>query len=125
MNIPAIERKQIINLYADDTCLFLSKEDNLDHVKEIVDEWCEVSGAKFNTEKTEIVPIGLWEHRARMVETRKLNQDERAPLDEKIKIARDKDTIRLLGAWIGNDTEAERPWELVIDKIHKTLMRYG
>ena len=78
----------------------MSKEDNLDHVKEILNEWCEVLGAKFNTEKTKIVPIGLQEHRARMVETRKLNQDERAPLDEKIKIARDKEAIRLLGAWI-------------------------
>ena len=82
-------------------------------------------GAKFNTEKAEIVPIGLREHRARMVKTRKLNQDKRAPLDERIKIARDKDAIRLLGAWIGNDTEAERPWKPVIDKIHKTLTRYG
>ena len=124
LNIPAIERKQIINLYADDTCLFLSKEDNLDHVKEILDEWCKALGVKFNTEKTEIVPIGSWNHRARMIETRKLNQDERAPLDEKIKISRDKEAIRLLGAWIGNDTEAERPWEPVIDKIHKTLTRY-
>ena len=48
--------------------------------------------------KPKFVPIGTREYRARMVETRKVNQEERAPLDTRIKIAKDKEVIRLLGA---------------------------
>ena len=96
----------------------------MDHVQEVLDEWCGASGAKFNTEKTKIIPIGTREYRARMIETRKVNQEERAPLDAKIKIMKDKEVIQLLGAWIGNDTEVETPWEPVVNRIHKMLVRY-
>ena len=33
--------------------------------------------------------------------------------------------IRILGVWLGNKTNASTPWELIIDKIHKALIRYG
>ena len=125
LEIPGIEEKVIINLYADDTNLFLSKEDNMDYVQTILDEWCKASGAKFNIEKTEIIPIGKQDHRLKMITTRKLNEREQTPLDERIKIAEDQEAIRILGAWLGNKTNASTPWEPIIDKIHKALTRYG
>lgn len=123
--IPGIEEKIIINLYANDTNLFLSKEDNLDYVHKVLNEWCKASRAKFNIGKTEIIPIGTPEHCLQMTTTRKLNSNEQAPLDEQIKIAGDREVIWILGAWLGNKTNASTPWEPIIDKIHKALNLYG
>ena len=64
--IPGTEEKLAINLFADDTVLYLSKQDSFDEVVKILDKWCEVSGAKFNKEKTEIIPIGTKAHRDRI-----------------------------------------------------------
>ena len=80
--IPGIEEKILISLYTDDTNLFLNKNDNLDDVHRTLDEWCKVSGAKFNIGKTEIIPIGTAEHRLHMITTRKLNDNKQAPLDD-------------------------------------------
>lgn len=123
--IPGIEEKIIINLYADDTNLFLNKEDSLDYVHMTLEEWCRASGAKFNIGKTEIVPIGKPEHRRQMINTRKLNENDQSPLDERIRIAEDKEAIRILGAWIGNNTDAATPWEPIIDKVQKSLDLYN
>jgi len=60
-----------------------------------------------------------------MTTTRKLNDNEQTPLDERIKIAGDQEAIRILGAWLGNKTNTSAPWEPVIDKIHKALSLYG
>ena len=43
--IPGIENAIKITLFADDTNLFLSKDDRLDHVQQILDKWCKASGA--------------------------------------------------------------------------------
>ena len=123
--IPGIIEKIVLSLYTDDTCLFLSKEDNLDYIQEMLEEWCRASGAKFNIEKTKIVPIGTPTHRMRMLTTQKLNPTERNPIDNKIRIAEEREAVRLLGAWIGNNTDAATPWELVIDRIQKALGRYS
>src|ERR1700744_786443 len=44
-----------------------------------------------------------------------------SPLDIKIKIAKDGDTVRSLGAWVGNKMRDLTPWEIIIDKIRKKL----
>ena len=121
INIPGINEKLIINLFADDTTLYLNKDDRMDDAQQILDEWCTASGAKFNMEKTEIIPLGSEEHRSRVIKTRKINPRDSNPLDEKIRIANDGTAIRSLGAWIGNKTNAETPWEPIIDKTHKAL----
>src|SRR5258708_1162613 len=60
-----------------------------------------------------------------MTTTRKLNMTEREPINARTRIARDREAIRMLGAWIGNDTNALTPWEPVIDKTQKTLERFN
>ena len=112
-------------MFADDTNLFLGKYDRMDHVQNILDDWCRASGAKFNIEKTEIIPIGSEAHRAHIVRTRKINCHDQTPLNEKIKIAKDGDAVRSLGAWIGNNTNIKTPWEPILDNIHKTLKLWG
>ena len=120
-NIPGSEEKLITTLFADDTNLYLSKHDKMDDVKEILEEWCLASGAKFNIEKTEIIPIGTPEHRNQIIQTRKLNAQDQTTLDERIRIANDGEATRSLGAWIGNNVNDITPWEPIIDKTHKTL----
>ena len=61
--IPGIENAIKITLFADDTNLFLNKEDRLDYIQHVLDKWCKASGARFNIEKTEIIPIGTKPHR--------------------------------------------------------------
>jgi ribonuclease HI/exonuclease III len=125
ITIPGVEDKIIVSMFADDTNLFLGKNDRMDYVQTILNEWCRASGAKYNIEKTEIIPIGSKEHRTRVNTTRKINQLDRTPLDDRIKIAQDGDAVRSLGAWIGNETNLKTPWEPILDNIHKTLKRWG
>jgi hypothetical protein len=56
--IPGSEEKLIANFFADDTTTFLSAEDNMDDLQNILTKWCTASTAKFNIQKTEVIPIG-------------------------------------------------------------------
>ena len=61
-DIPGIRDKLIVSLYADDTTIYLSESDSYAALQNILSRWCTASGAKFNLEKTEIIPIGTEEH---------------------------------------------------------------
>ena len=111
--------------FANDTSMYLSKTDKFDFLQMILDDWCQVSGAKFNKGKTEVVPIGTLAHREQVVSTRKLNQMDREPLSNQIRIVSDGDAIRFLGAWIRNHTDIANPWEPVMDRIKLKLKRWG
>ena len=119
------EGRLLVNLFADDTTLYLSKNDKFDTIEKILKEWCDISGAKFNIEKTEIIPIGTEEHRSEVVNTRKIHPTDADPLDEKIRIAKDGEAVRSLGAWIGNRINDHMPWETVLDKIIRKLEIWG
>jgi hypothetical protein len=122
--IPNVTNRIKINLYADGTTIFLSKEDKYSDLEEILSTWCLASGVKFNMEKTEIIPIGSKTHRAKVIATRKLNEND-PPLDNSIKIAPDGHHIRSLGAWIGNKTDDVTPWEPILSKINNTLKNWN
>ncbi|KIK36516.1 hypothetical protein CY34DRAFT_94245 [Suillus luteus UH-Slu-Lm8-n1] len=80
-------------------------------------------GAKFNLEKTEIIPIGTKTHRDRVIQTRKPNRLE-PPLNDNIRIVPDGHPVRSLGAWIGNKTDNTTPWEPVLNNINTALKRW-
>ena len=122
-HIPGLNEKLAINLFADDTVLYLSVEDKLDEVTKVLDKWCEASGARFNKEKTEIIPIGSQEHREKIARTRKLHPND-AQIPTGVRIAQDGEAVRSLGAWIGNDTVETKPWEPIIDLVHNDLERW-
>jgi len=124
INIPGLINKLAIKLFADDTNLYLSKEDDLSLIQTILEEWCQISGAKFNQEKTEIIPIGREEHRRHTMTTRTLSPRDQRRLPENIRIAKDGNVIRMLSAWIGNKIEDLTPWEPIIDKINTKLERW-
>lgn len=56
-----------------------------------------------------------------MITIRKLKKKEIAMLDERIKITKDHEAIKILGTLIGNKTNASASLEPVIDKINKLL----
>jgi hypothetical protein len=84
ITIPGVEEKIIVSMFADDTNLYLGKNDRIEHVQKILKEWCQASGAKFNHEKTEIIPFGSETHRTQVILTRKLNPQDPTPLEDNI-----------------------------------------
>ena len=119
-NVPGTDDQLIINLFADDTVLYLSTKDSLKTTTKVLDKWCEASGAKFNKEKTEIIPIGKKAHRERVIQTRKINPEDQ-PITNDIHIVEDGEAIRSLGAWVGNEAHDPTPWETILDKVNKSL----
>ena len=123
INIPNLEEKAVTSLFVDDTTVILTENDSFSELMEILDKWCEVSGAKFNVEKTEIIPIGTPDYRKKLIETRNLNDTGEA-IPESIHIARDREATRILGAWVGNKTNPEEPWRRIMETIEKDLKRW-
>ena len=97
----------------------------MDLIQEILDKWCLASSAKFNLEKSKIIPLVLEAHRNQVIAIRKINIRDHAPLDKQIKIARDDKAIRILGVWIRNYTNEETLWEPIIDKIQHALTTWN
>ena len=82
--IPGIKNTIKIMLFADDTNLFLSKDDRLDYIQQTLDEWCKMSGARFNIEKTEVLLIETANHRRTVAATQKINPQDNDPLTPRI-----------------------------------------
>jgi exonuclease III len=123
-SIPGMNSKIVLSLFADDTTVYLGKKDKYRDLKEILDLWCSVSGAKFNTDKTEIIPIGSEAHRAEVVERRALNEND-SVFDPGVRIVRDGEAVRSLGSWIGNRTNDNAPWETILEKVGADLDRWN
>jgi hypothetical protein len=122
--IPGLLDRLIVNLFADDTTVYLRENDSFLELQEILTEWCKASGAKFNITKTEIIPIGQQEFREYVIQTRKLNPDQ-PPIPMEIHIAQDGEPVRILGAWIGNRVDSSGIWTPILEKIDKALAQWA
>ncbi|KAI0323679.1 hypothetical protein GY45DRAFT_1216293, partial [Cubamyces sp. BRFM 1775] len=122
--IPGTADRLVAKLFADDTTVFLSDEDDYRTVEEITSVWCRGSRAKFNLMKTEVVPIGTEDHRLQVQRTRRISPG-RMPVPDGVRIARDGEAIRLLGAWIGNKTEQQQAWKPIVDTIRTNLAKWA
>ena len=121
--IPGIEEKLITTLFADDTTIYLSQNDLFDDLTDTLDLWCKASGARFNVNKTEIVPIGSKTYRNEVLETHRASPLNPA-IDQNIHIAKEQEPIRILGGWVGNGIDKQAIWSKNIDKINQTLERW-
>lgn len=99
--IPNLRDRLKVLLFADDTTVFLTKQDKYSTLTEILNLWCKAARAKFNIMKTEIIPIGSQNFRDIFVQSRKLNNTD-DPIPTNIHIAQQGEETRILGAWIGN-----------------------
>ncbi|KAI4293747.1 hypothetical protein K525DRAFT_291920 [Schizophyllum commune Loenen D] len=114
--IPGVLEKVVTSLFADDTTVYLTKHDTFTELNNTLQRWCKASTAKFNVEKTEVLPIGTKEYRKRVLETRKLN-DNQEELPSDVHIVRDGEPMRSLGVWIGNDVHQVAVWSKQTEKV--------
>ena len=124
IQIPGTKKFLKIKLFADDTTVFLSESDSIDKLQTILEDWCEVSGARFNIEKTEIIPLGNPVQRAEIIDSRKLNESN-AAIPPNIHIAKNGEPVRILGAWLGNDVDQAMTWTPILENVCKRLKRWG
>ena len=122
LDVPNLNKNAVASLFVDDTTVILTEHDSFSSLVEILDKWCEVSGAKFNVQKTEIIPNGSAEYCKMLVETRKLNTAGET-IPDSIHIAWDWDATRILGAWVGNNVNPEEPWRKTTESIEKDFRR--
>jgi hypothetical protein len=111
-------------LFANDTTVFLSEMDDFGGLTKILDEWCMAAGAKFNINKTEIIPIGSHTHRDLLRTHRYINGREGTKIPDYIKIAKEGEPICSLGALIGNNVGQIEPWSKVLEKIDAALAQW-
>jgi hypothetical protein len=122
-SIPGVAEKAVVQLFADTTA-YLSKHDNFEDLKEVLDKWCLASGTRFNVTKTEIIPFGTPEFRTRLIQSRKLHpNDSQIPPD--IHIAGEGEAVRILGGFVGNGVDAFGVWTLVLEKINSDYERWA
>lgn len=110
-------------MFADDTTVYLHETDDFSELQNILEKWCRASGAKFNVAKTEILPIGTKEHRKRVLDTRKMNE-EAEPIPPSIRIVADGEHTRTLGAYVGNGVEELTVWTPTVENIKKALKKW-
>ena len=124
LNVPGLQERLINLLFADDTTVFLHENDDFAKLEEVLTKWCKASRAKFNKEKTEVIPIGSLEYRSSVLRTRTLNRSS-PPLPTGIKIADEGVAVRLLGAWIGNKIDETAQWTKITETIERNLDRWA
>lgn len=111
-------------LFTDDTTVFLSDHDDFDCLQSIPAKWCLASGAKFNIEKTEIIPLGNKDYCHQLYSTRALNLDQpQATIPSHLHITKDGESIRILGGQIGNNMNQKEVWTPCLEKIQQRLIR--
>ncbi|KAF6755002.1 hypothetical protein DFP72DRAFT_749255, partial [Ephemerocybe angulata] len=87
-------------------------------------DWCKASGAKFNINKTVVIPLGDEDYRDRLRTRRRLRRRS-SKIPESIHIAQDGEPVRILGAFFGHNISEESVWEPMLKKIDTTLERWS
>ncbi|KAI0718699.1 hypothetical protein C8T65DRAFT_529424, partial [Cerioporus squamosus] len=122
--VPGVRERILSALFADDTTVYLSAFDDYGLLLTVLSRWCAASRARFNSEKTELLPMGPKAYRDRVLETRCLgNGTSIIPLD--VRIVPDGTAIRLLGAWVGNGINQCAVWSPMLRKIEENLQKWN
>jgi len=69
LNIPNLPHHLIATFFADDTTVFLSSTDSYETLLSILAQWCHASSAKFNIQKTALIPARTAEYRSSVILT--------------------------------------------------------
>jgi hypothetical protein len=109
LKIPGKQENLIATLFADDTTIYLNKNDQVKILFEILKKWCRISRAKFNVQKTEVIPIGTATFHQSVVTNNALG-DVSNTFPENTRIAKNKTPIQILGARVGNNLNQESLW---------------
>jgi hypothetical protein len=71
-----------------------------------------------------LVPFGATRYRAWVLKERRINEEMRIEAIENTTIIPDRQTYRMLGAWIGNKVSSITPWPSMLEKIRGDLERW-
>lgn len=121
--IPGTMEKLKATLFADDTTVYLSEDDDFGVLQGILDKWCLAAKARFNIKKTEVIPIGTPEYRKNMVDTYRVTGQWRN-YPQNVRMASDGNVVRMLGAFMGNDAEAASVWSTTLAKVALAIERW-
>lgn len=114
--------KLLINLFADDTLVYVSEKDDVKIIERIIERFCLASTAKFNPTKTEYLPVGTKEYREKIVKERKIGKFK---IPQEVRIVKDGESMRTPGAWVGNEKSDELQWEKILKNQEKTLQLWS
>src|SRR5882672_8614168 len=112
--------KLIAKLFADDTLVYLGSNDKFSDLEELINLFCKASTARFNMEKTEALPIGLPEYRDKVLTERSLGAST-TKIPEYVRLIKDGEPMRMLGAWVGNRITIEDKWNKIIETQRKVM----
>ena len=115
-------KRLIVNLFADDTLVYLDKSDNFEELNRIIDTFCKASTARFNMEKTEYLPIGNKQFRKEAIRTRRIGKNK---IEDNVKIIKEGEAMRTLGAWVGNEANTKMQWETILQKQEKVITAWS
>ncbi|KAI0706714.1 hypothetical protein C8T65DRAFT_527162, partial [Cerioporus squamosus] len=122
--IPGMNGRILTTLFADDTTVYLSAQDEYSTLEQVLNDWCVASRARFNAPKTELIPVGSKAYRTRVCASRCLREGG-SPIPLTVRIVPDGAPVRLLGAWIGNEVCQKAIWLPLVNKIRANLDRWG
>ncbi|KAL1684511.1 hypothetical protein GGG16DRAFT_36958, partial [Schizophyllum commune] len=123
-SIPGMAERLTTTLFADNTTVYLRQSDSWAALHGILERWCRASAAKFNIDKTKLLPIGSERYRNTVLTTRKINPTQDA-IPQNIHIVADGMAERSLGCFIGNNIDAMAQWEATLSKIEEGTDRWG
>ncbi|VDC01381.1 unnamed protein product [Peniophora sp. CBMAI 1063] len=118
--IPDSIERLIATLFADDTTVYLSEDDDFQDLTTILNRWCKASRARFNIEKSEVIPVGTKVYRTRVLNERRL-KSEHPPIPADVLMVKDNDARRSLGGRIGNALSTDAIWTQVMNKLDGRL----
>jgi len=119
--IQGIQEKTLVSLFADDTLVYMNKKDKRQILEKIINTFCKVSPAKFNKEKTEILPIGSEKYRKQVIEKRQTSESKEDKIPEEIRIVKNRETLRTLGSYMGNKVNQVTQWNQILKKQKDVL----
>ena len=109
-------------MYADDTNLFLSRDDDLALIKSELSAASLAIGSKFNFNKTDILLVGSATHRAKTGD----HPDFASLLDcfQGAYVIPDGSPLRILGVWVSSPDHALPRWKQIADHISKIIRQW-
>lgn len=115
-------KRLIISLFADDTLIYMAENDDLNELKDIIKIFCLASTARFNMEKTEYLPVGNKTFRQNIINTRRIGNNE---IEQGVKIIKEGEAMRTLGAWVGNETNTKIQWNKILRKQEDVIKAWS